>query len=324
MRTTVLDHLAAVLADLMRDDDRRVLMGEDVRDGGMLGLSRLAMADPELVPRVLPAPLSPSTTLAQAAGMAWNDARPIVILPGAQAMLDGLAGLRASLRASHLSTMPLPLLIVAAVGPGFAIDDEADLPVEASLQTIDGLRVITVSQPEEAGACLRAAAEFWAGEQPTVVLLPRRLCLMPFDPESAQPTLLRPFATPIMRRQGQAATVFTWGAATGTVLTTIERADLDVAVVDVECISPLDRATLVTYAQRTGKLVIVHDGSDRSSIAADLAALFADETIYALDAPIVRVHGQAASCLGEESLLVPSSEAIAHALARVLHPSTIS
>ena len=86
-------HLIEVLT-LLRDDPRRVLLGEDVRDGGMLGLSRAAMQDPALGLRVLATPLTPTANLAHATGLALAGRRPIVLLGSASALLEGYAGLR--------------------------------------------------------------------------------------------------------------------------------------------------------------------------------------------------------------------------------------
>ena len=94
VRERVVDVLAEVVAELLRDDLRRVLLGEDVRDGGMLGLSRAAMRDPALGLRVLATPLTPATNLAHATGLALAGRRPIVLLNSATALLEGYAALR--------------------------------------------------------------------------------------------------------------------------------------------------------------------------------------------------------------------------------------
>ena len=56
----VMEALATTLADALRDDTRRVLLGEDVTTGGMLGLSRRCADDPELRPRLISLPRSKS------------------------------------------------------------------------------------------------------------------------------------------------------------------------------------------------------------------------------------------------------------------------
>src|SRR5690606_18970446 len=86
---STLERLSTIVAELLRDDVRRVLLGEDVRQGGMLGLSRAAMQDPSLGLRVLATPLTPAACLAHATGLALAGRRPIVLLPSATALLEG-------------------------------------------------------------------------------------------------------------------------------------------------------------------------------------------------------------------------------------------
>ena len=67
---TVLETLSNTVAELMREDPRRVVLGEDVTDGGMLGLTRAAADDEALAPRLLGLPLQSAAGIAHAAGLA--------------------------------------------------------------------------------------------------------------------------------------------------------------------------------------------------------------------------------------------------------------
>jgi hypothetical protein len=82
------------VAELLREDLRRVLLGEDVRDGGMLGLSRAAMQDPTLGLRVLGTPLTP--TAGSRTRPAWRSrgGGRSCCSPSATALLEGYAALR--------------------------------------------------------------------------------------------------------------------------------------------------------------------------------------------------------------------------------------
>ena len=113
---SMLERLAEVVTDLLREDPRRVLAGEDVRDGGMLGLSRTAALDEELAARLIATPLVPSVAIAHAAGLAASGARPILILPSAGALLDGLPALR---EAAQLRWRSGDQRSEAAFGAGF-------------------------------------------------------------------------------------------------------------------------------------------------------------------------------------------------------------
>ena len=318
----VLELLSQTLADLLRQDTRRVLLGEDVSTGGMLGLSRAAASHPQLAERLLPTPLTPSALPAHAGGLALSGCRPIVLMPSTQALLDGLSALRevAVLPWRTGGELTTPVVFIAPVGPGFGLGGDASEAHEALLCRVPNLRVLSIGDGHEAGALLRAAAEFWAGEEPTVLLVPRTLALQLLDPDRVVEQLARPFAHPHRLHEGEAATVFAWGSTVEVARAAVERSGMDVAVVDVECLSPLPHDALVEEAAATGRIVIAHAGPRDHGVGAELAALFADRAILHLDAPITRVTGlQAPLRAVDEMSAVPGVDRLGQAIAEIVN-----
>lgn len=319
---TVLAHLSDVVAELLRQDERRVLLGEDVLDGGMLGLSRQAVKDRELRARVVATPLVPTITFAHAAGMAAAGRRPIVLLPGTTALFEGLAGLREAVawawrNEASGGEVAVPLCIVAPCGPGLGLGGDAGEAAAALLTAVPGLHVLCAGRPEEAGAWLRAAVEHAAVAGPTVLLLPRRVLLgAPTGPYAA--TLGRSPTTAQRVRDGAAITVFAWGAALPVALEAVEVASVDAAVVDVGCLAPLDLPTLEAEARTTGRVLLVHAGPRAGGVAAELAAHLADVAILCLDAPILRVSGADPPLRPlDEADALPRVERVVEALGRL-------
>lgn len=289
---SVLALLAEAVAELLREDERRVVLGEDVLDGGMLGLSQKVVKDRDLRARALPLPLVPTVPFAHAAGLAAAGRRPIVLLPGTSALFEGLAGLREAVAWAwrNEGAVSVPLCIVAPCGPGLGIGGDAGEAAAAMLAAVPGLHVLCASRPEEAGAWLRAAVEHASSHGPTVLLMPRRVLLTapqgPFMRELGRsPTAAHRV------RDGAAITVLAWGAALAVALQAVEAAGVDAAVVDVGCLAPLPLAALEVEARATGRLLLVHAGPRAGSVAAELAAHLADAAILSLDAPILRVSG---------------------------------
>jgi pyruvate/2-oxoglutarate/acetoin dehydrogenase E1 component len=316
---SVLGHLAEVVAQLLRDDDQRVLLGEDVADGGMLGLSREAVKDRELRARVLPTPLTPTVLLAHAAGLAGAGAHPLVLLPSVGAALEGLAGLReaASWSWRNEHAVRVPLCVVAPCGPGFGLGGDASEAAAAVLTAVPGLTVLCAGQADEAGAWLRAAAEHAVAEGPTLLLLPRRVLLGSVTDAHVE-SLGRSPTTAVRVHKGEAATVFAWGAALPVALEAVQMSGVDAAVIDVACLAPLPLSALEAEARATGKLVIVHAGPRTGGVGAELAAHFADAAILHLDAPIVRVTGAAPPrCPADEAAAVPTVAQVVEAIERV-------
>ena len=315
---TVLEDLAARLADLLRDDDRRVLLGEDVVDGGMLGLSKDVAADEALRERALSTPLTPTVLAAHAAGLAMAGKHPIVVLPGVEALLEGLAGLREAAALSWRTDggVSTPLCFVAPCGPGLGLGGAVTESAEAVLARVPGLNVMCAGQAEEAGAWLRAAVEHAASEGPTVLLLPRTLLLSaPRGPLAHE--LGRSADTSHRVRDGGRVTVFAWGAALDVALDAVTQTGVDAAVVDVGCLAPLDSSTLQAEARATGRLVIVHTGPRAGGVGAELSAFFADAAILHLDAPVLRVTGADAPLRpSDEGDAIPTVARVAEAITR--------
>ncbi|WAS94043.1 transketolase C-terminal domain-containing protein [Nannocystis punicea] len=318
---STLERLSTIVAELLRDDARRVLLGEDVRQGGMLGLSRVAMRDSSLGLRVLSTPLTPAASLAHATGLALAGKRPIVALASATSLLEGYAALRELGRIASTSAgeRSAPVLIVAPTGPGFGLGGDSAASPDAAIAGVPGLRVAILGDAREAGAMLRAAANFEAGEDPTVLLLPRALLLREVEDGEVVETLGRPLHAARCVRDGAAATVFAWGAAVDVACAAAEQSGHDAAVYELGGLAPLDVEEVVAAAAKTGKLVIAHAGGLSSGPGAELAAILADRAILHLDAPIVRVAGREGPLArADEMSGLPSVAALVDAIHQVV------
>lgn len=324
---SALQPMARLIAELLREDGRRCLLGEDVHSGGMLGLSRVAAEDEQLRPRLLGSPLTSVAHVAHAGGLALAGLRPIALLPSASALLEALAAVRelGRLRWRSGDQRAVPALFIAPNGPGFGIGGEAAESVEATLAAVPGLEVWCAGRTEELCGLLRSAAEFDEGTGPRVLLLPRGVVVRDLDVDTDLDAPLPRTPTAVLR-EGQHATLFAWGEALEPALAAADACAHDealgifVTVVDVGRLAPLDEALLIEQASATGKIVIAHAGPRRGGLGAELAALFADHSILHLDAPILRVCGELHELVAghEEHHASPSAATIAEAIAHVV------
>lgn len=327
---SALKALARAVASLLETDSRRCLLGEDVRTGGLLGLSRAAVEHEKLRARVLGSPLTSTAYVAHAGGLALAGQRPIVLLPSASSLLEAMPALRelGRLRWRSNGALSAPVLFVAPNGPGFGIGGEAAESVEAALAAVPGIELWSAGRAEDLCAALHDAAEFGEGPDdfagPRVLLLPRSVVvheLLGEPPEQAQTR-----APAHVLREGSRATVFAWGEALGPALAAAEACaaqdEVEIAVVEITRLAPLDASRLVELANTSGKIVIAHAGPARGGPGAELAALLADRSILHLDAPVLRVTGSATSGLvagHEEAHACPNATAIAEAITQVVH-----
>jgi len=317
--TQGLSRVAELVAQLLRDDDRRVLLGEDVADGGMLGLSREAISDAGLRGRILSTPLTPAVSAAHAAGLAAAGRHPIVLLPDVAALIEGLAGLREAAAWSwrNEGEVSVPVCWLAPCGPGLGMGGHAGEAAASILTQVPGLTVMCAGRPDDVEAWVRAAVEHSASAGPTVLLLPRRI-LLSTTSKSPESDLGHPPTAAHRVRDGAAVTVFAWGEALPVALAAVDLSGIEAAVVDVGCLSPLDLSSLEDEARATGRLVIVHAGPGVGGVGAELAARFADSAILHLDAPVVRVSGDAPPLSpSDEVAAIPRVERVADAITRI-------
>jgi hypothetical protein len=291
-----------VVAELLRDDLRRVLLGEDVRDGGMLGLSRAAMQDPGLGLRVLGTPLTPTAGLAHATGS------------GARGAAADRAARRRRRRCSRATRRcassgawrdgggerSAPVLIVAPTGPGFGLGgDGADSP-EAVIAAVPGLRVVVLGDAAEAPAtCGRRPASTTARRRRCCCCRGRWCCASSTRHEFKD-SLGRPLgAARVVRGLGGDGVRDRCGGGSGVRGGRAERARRRDR--RGQRAGAARRGGDPRGGDRTGKLVVAHAGGRAYGPGAELVALLADRAILHLDAPVLRVTGEAGPHTGRAS-----------------------
>lgn len=313
-----LDILAQSLEKTLEGDSSVVVLGEDVAHGGNYGLTLPASQRPELAKRLLATPLTTTSLLAHAGGLALGGKQPIVLLGGVSDLLDGLAGLREMGRYnwSGGDTRACPMVVLVPVGPGMDEHDDASESPEQILASIPGIRVLTLGESREVPALFPTALqEAQSSESPVVVLIPRSLLLAPAveHPDAS------PFSTISVHKVGSRATVYCWGGCVPATLLACEELE-DVSVVEVHQLAPLDHDALVAHAERSGRILVVHAGRPENSISAQLAATLADEAILHLDAPVRRLSGPSDWLLPhDDAAAAPSVAAIAQAIEETIH-----
>ncbi len=313
--------LGDVVVEALERDPRRIVMGEDVLDGGMLGLSQVPARRDDLRARLVSTPLTPSSLPGYAAGLAMSGYRPLVILASATALVDGLASLREGGRLGWRSgdTLAPEVTFLAPFGPGFGLGSDGTEAVDALLATVPGLRLVCLGRAHEGPALLRAVLDPNARAPTTVILLPRTLLLQELGDHSVAKELGRAPGQANEIRAGGEATVVAWGPTVELASAAVAALDRDVRIVDLGGLSPVDPAVLATAAE-TGKVVIVHAGPRTHGIAAELAALVAEHGILHLDAPVVRVGGVDAPVAAQHEMqALPRVDTIRHAIEQVLN-----
>lgn len=287
--------LNAGLQKAMRDDEKVVLLGEDI--GKLGGVFRITdgLLDEFGSTRVIDTPLAESGIVGTAVGLAYRGYRPVVeiqfdgfVYPAFDQIVSQVAKLH--YRTQGRVKMPITIRIPWAGGIG-AAEHHSESP-EAYFVHTAGLRVIAVSNPQDAYRCLQQAI---ASDDPVIFFEPKRLYHHKGDVElDASLADAAPMGVARVVREGKDATVITYGAMLSTALDAAAAAEDDgvsLEVIDLRSISPIDYDTVAASVRRTGRVVVAHEAAREAGVAAEVIASITERCFEYLESPPLRVTG---------------------------------
>jgi pyruvate dehydrogenase E1 component beta subunit len=291
-KMTYRDAVRSAMREALASDPRVFLMGEDVgRYGGAFKVSYGLLEEfgPE---RVRDTPLSESTFLGAGIGAALGGMRPIVEIMTVNfslLALDQIVNNAATLRHMSGGQLSVPLVVRMATGGGRQMAAQHSHSLEGWFAHIPGIKVVVPAVPADARGLLLAALR-----DPDPVLVFEHATLYPLEGEIDEDAGPAEIGRALVRRQGDAVSLITYG---GTLGRTLEAADqlaidgIEAEVVDLRSLRPLDTATILASVAKTHRAVIVDEAWRTCSVAAEVSAGIMEGAFYALDAPVARVCG---------------------------------
>ena len=295
-RITLAKGLNMGLRRAMEDDDKVLLMGEDVgKLGGVFritdGLQKDFGED-----RVIDSPLAESGIVGTAVGMAMRGYRPVVeiqfdgfVYPAYDQIVCQVAKIH--YRSKGRTKMPIVIRIPFGGGIG-AVEHHSESP-EAQFAHTPGLKVVACSNPVDGYWMMQQAI---ASDDPVIFLEPKRQYHA--DKAELDDSLslddVDPLFTSRIVRAGGDATLLAYGPTVKTALRAAEAAaeeDRSLEVIDLRTLSPLDMGPVHDSVRRTGHAVVVHEAHVNLGLGAELAARITEECFYSLEAPVLRVGG---------------------------------
>lgn len=293
-KTRVLNLVQAIneALDLALSRDEGVLVfGEDVgRLGGVFRVTE-GLQEKYGEKRVFDTPLAESGILGLAIGLAMGGMRPVAEIQFAGFLYPALDQILSHLgRWRHRSRgrVGLPVVVRAPYGGGVHTPEQhADSP-EALLCHTPGVKVVIPSSPERAKGLLLSAIE---DEDPVFFLEAIKL-YRGARAEVPEGYYTLPLGKARVLKEGKAATLIGYGGMVEVMLEAAEVArkeGVEVMVVDLETLVPLDEETLLEAVRETGRAIVVYEAMRTGGFGAEIAARIAEGAFDYLDAPVVRI-----------------------------------
>lgn len=290
---TLVESVRAALSCAMEDDERVIVLGEDVGiDGGVFratdGLIQRFGSS-----RVRDTPLSEAVIAGVAVGAAAQGLRPVAeiqFMGFVYPTIDQIVNHAGRLRTRTRGRLTCPMVLRAPFGGGIHAPEHHSESVEAMLTHVPGIRVVIPSSPARAYGLLLAAIR---DPDPVVFLEPKRL-YRAFKEEVADDGEALPLDKAFVEREGSDLTLISWGAMmkeTRAAAEALAEEGIEADVIDLATLKPLDEATILASVEKTGRAVIVHEAALTGGYGGEVAARIAEKALLSLVAPIRRVAG---------------------------------
>lgn len=239
--------------------------------------------------RIFDTPISESAIVGLSVGSSMLGLRPIVEISYIDFLgvcFDQVMNQAAKLRYMYGGMVSLPLVIRTQCGAGLGNGAQHSQSLEALLAHIPGIRVVMPSNAYDAkGLLLRAIRD----NNPVVFIEHKALyktkCEVPEEPYECDYTC-------DIKRPGKDVSIITYSAMVNQSLKAAEKLaeeGIDVEVVDIRTIEPLDEETIIQSVKKTGRAVVVHEACRKAGFGAELAATIQEKAFDALKKPVQRV-----------------------------------
>ncbi|MCC7076647.1 MAG: hypothetical protein IT198_05930 [Acidimicrobiia bacterium] len=285
--TAIHDTLEALVAD----DERVVVLGEDVGPrGGVFGVTK-GLDEHYGDSRILDTPLAESLIVGAAIGMALDGMRPVAeiqFLDFIHPAIDQILNEAAKIHYRSNGDFTCPLVIRVPYGGGVHGALYHSQSIEALFCHVPGLKVVAPCTPADAAGLLRAAV---ADPDPVLFLEHKKAyrAVRGVVPEGDR---VVPIGVGEIVRAGTDVTIATYGMMrhhSEAAAATLAGEGVDCEIVDLRTLYPLDYDLVCASVERTGRLLVVHEANRTGGIGAELGAEVAERSFWGLDAPVRRL-----------------------------------
>jgi len=277
----------------MRRDPKVVVLGEDVGAFGGVFRATAGLQQEFGAMRVVDTPLAEGGIIGTAAGMALYGLRPVAEIQFADFIFpafDQIVNEVAKFRHRSGGQYPCPITIRTPYGGGIKGGHYHSQSPEALFLHTPGLKVVVPSGPYDAKGLLLSAIR---DPDPVLFFEPKRVYRAARG-EVPEGEYLIPLGQAAVTRAGSQLTLIAWGAMwheADQAAREAEAEGIDVEVLDLRSLQPLDIDAITASVRKTGRAVVVHEAPRTCGFGAELSALIQERCFLSLEAPVARVTG---------------------------------
>ena len=318
--TTVIEAVRQALKEEMSRDSNVFVLGEDVGLRGGVFLATQGLLEEFGGSRVIDTPLAEASIMGIALGAAFRGMRPVPEVQFSDFVwpsVNQLIGEAARACYGTNGALTVPMVVRIPYGGGIRGGLFHSQNVESLFFHTPGLKVIAPATPYDAKGLLKSAIR----DNNPVICLEHKKTYRLVRGEVPDEEFTLPIGQADVKRSGGNITLVSYGLMLHYSLEaaeTVAQEGLDVEVVDLRTLKPLDTETVVESVKKTGRLLIVHEDNITGGVGAEVAALAAGEAFEYLDAPVTRLCGPDVPTMpfaeSLENAYMPNVEKIAEAL----------
>ncbi len=318
--TRVIEAVREALREEMRRDSSVFILGEDVGQRGGVFLATQGFLEEFGSSRVIDTPLAEASIIGIGLGAAFRGLRPIPEIQFSDFIwpaINQLVGEAARVCYGSNGKLQAPMVIRVPYGGGIRGGLFHSQNVETHFFHTPGLKVIAPATPYDTKGLLKSAIR----DNGPVVFLEHKKTYRLVRGEVPEDEYTIPLGKADVKRLGSNITVVSYGLMLHYCLEAAEQVaqeGIDVEVVDLRTLKPLDKDTVLESVKKTGKLLIVHEDNITGGVGAEVAAMVAEEAFEFLDGPVTRLCGPDVPTTpfahSLEDAYMPNTEKIAQAL----------
>jgi 2-oxoisovalerate dehydrogenase E1 component beta subunit len=290
---TVIEAVRDALSEEMRRDGSIIILGEDVGKKGGVFLATDGLWSEFGDDRVIDTPLTESMIIGASIGAAMNGLRPIAEIQFADFIhpaFNQLVSEAARMRYRTNNGFGVPMVVRAPYGGGVHGALYHSQSVEAFFTHVPGLKVVIPSTPYDAKGLLKSAIR----DDDPVLFFEHKKMYRSVRGDVPTTDFTVPLGRAAVRRPGKHVTLVAYGLMVQYGLEAAERVALEgieVEVIDLRTLRPLDRPTLLGSVRKTGKCLVAYEDNRFGGYGAEIAAIVAEEAFEYLDGPVSRIAG---------------------------------